>query len=83
MASYEVESAFRRVAETFLKRQVTDLELGRIIEGYERSVGSTFDRAIQGLAFGGRETEGNIRAIAASSDDAQRVMIDLQNFLNE
>jgi hypothetical protein len=83
MASYEVERAFRRVAERILNRPITEHELRRITDAYERAPGTTIDRAIRGLSTGLNESEGGIRSKAASSDDVSRLMQDLQTVLDK
>jgi hypothetical protein len=83
MASWELERAFKTAAEKVLNRSVTDQELRRIVEGYERASGGVFDRAIRGIADGTNTSESQVRAKTAGSDDANRVMQDLKTILDQ
>lgn len=82
MASNRELQAFRTAAKRVARREITEQELRTIVEGYERAIGSTRDRAIRGIAKGLNESEQSVREKCAASDDADRDMRDLQNALD-
>lgn len=79
----QLVQALVSATEKVLRRPLTPAELDALVEQFNKTSGSTFDRAQEAIRQFSRLTPHQLQEKVAASDDTDRIMQDLQNVAND